>query len=215
MRIWVKIKLVVFDIMNEYGKLLGVFPKGELLPIRPEEDHDNPFECPEGVEVESWIEKLVDLFREFWYLRDVSCNLLREILYNVYRSLGWFEGRGQRYPTVNDIVSILRVLEYKPNTRRGEAIATLLNRFSGLGPLLKTFSCERGFPLSKFYERSVVFRVSGLADDHRLLYTGLKLLKFSTWREQYGECDQLEFLFVIEEAHKFCSPKLQKRTDLG
>jgi len=212
---WAKIKLIVFDIMSEYGKLLRIFPKGECLPIRPEEDRDNLFECPPGVDVESWIEKVVDLLREFWFLRDVSCNLLREILYNVYRSLGWLDGRGERYPTMIDIVCILRGMEYKPNTRRGEAIATLLNRFSGLGPLMKTFGCEKGFPLTDMYSRSIDYRVGGLSDDHRLLYTGLKLLKFSAWRERLGEFNYLEYLFVIEEAHKFCSPKLQKRTDLG
>ncbi len=203
-----------FDYQDEYVKLYPVFPKGTLMPLRPDQDKDNPFEPSTGMSVEEWIERLIRMFREFFYLRDGSCNLLRSISYNVYKALGWFDGRGGRYPNVNDVISALQAMEFKAGTRQSGYLETLINRFSGLGPLLKTFDCEKGYPIEKLFERSVIFRLGGLSDDLRLLYTNLKIERLCSYQEKHANSDRLQYLLIIEEASKFCAPKLEMRTDL-
>jgi hypothetical protein len=203
--------VVVFDDQDEYKKMVKACPEGSLAVLTPEQDKDNPLEPPSGVSVEEWIGKLINLLRECWYLRDGCCNLLRDVLTNACRSRN---EDGGRFPTVKDVIAALQAMEFKPGTRHSGYLETLLNRFNGLGSLSKTFDCERGYPIEKLFERSVVFRLGGLSDDLRLLYTNLKLARFCSYREKLGEFDQLQFLIVIEEAHKFTSPKLEMRADL-
>lgn len=206
--------VVIFEDQEEHKKLLIVFPTDSLVALRPEQDKDNPFQPPTGVSIEEWIEKIISLLRECWFLRDGSCNLLRDILVRVFGRHGWFEGKGERYPTVRDVIAELESLDFKPGTRHAGYLETLRNRFKGLGPLAKTFDCEKGYPIEELLKRSVIFRLSGLSDDHRLFYTSLKLIRLCSYREKLGDSDELKYFIVIEEAHKFCSPKLEKRNDL-
>jgi hypothetical protein len=203
--------VVVFDDQDEYKKLVKACPEGSLVVLTPEQDKDSLLEPPSGVTVDEWIGKLINLLRECWYLRDGCCNLLRDVLTNACKSKSQ---EGGRFPTVKDVITALQAMEFKPGTRHAGYLETLLNRFNGLGSLSKTFDCEKGYPIEKLFGRSVVFRLAGLSDDLRLLYTNLKLARFCSYREKLGEFDQLQFLIVIEEAHKFTSPKLEMRADL-
>jgi len=208
-------KIIFFDPQDEYKKLVAVFRDGTLIVLTPEKDKDNPLEPPPGVSIEEWKSKLIDLLRECWYLRDGSCNLLRTVLDNVYGVVDRPDQQERRLPTVRDVITALEAMEFKAGTRQAGYLETLLNRFKNLGPLLKTFDCEKGYPLEKILQYSVVYRLGSLSDDHRLLYTNLKLMKFCAYREKQGEFNKPEFLFVIEEAHLFTSPKLEMRADLG
>ena len=209
------IRLVFFDCQDEYKKLLKVFPEGTLLVMSPEEDKDNPLEPPPYVSIEEWKSRVIDWLRESLYLRDGSCNLLRTVLDNVYGVADRSDQEERRVPTIKDVITALEAMEFKAGSRQAGYLETLLNRFKNLGPLLKTFDCEKGYPLEKILQYSVVYRLGSLSDDHRLLYTNLKLMKFCAYREKQGEFSEPEFLFVIEEAHVYTSPKLEMRADLG
>jgi hypothetical protein len=211
----ISMKMVFFDYQDEYRKLVAVFPAGTLAVLSPEEDRDNPLEPPPGVSIEEWKSKLINLLRECWYLRDGSCNLLRTVLDNVYGITDRLDQQERRFPTVRDVITALEAMEFKPGTRQAGYLETLLNRFKNLGPLLRTFDCEKGYPLQNILQYSIVYRLGSLSDDHRLLYTNLKLMKFCAYREKQGEFTKPEYLFVIEEAHLFTSPKLEMRADLG
>lgn len=206
--------IVIFDDQDEHKKMVIPFPRDSLLPFRPDQDRDNFMQPPTGVSIEEWIEKIISLLRECWFLRDGSSNLLRHTLVKMYARYGWFEGKGERYPTVNDVISELESLDFKPGTRHAGYLETLRNRFNGLGPLAKTFDCEKGYPIEELLERSVIFRLSGLSDDLRYFYTSLKLTRLCSYREKLGDSDELKYFIVVEESSKYCSPKLEKRSDL-
>jgi hypothetical protein len=208
-------RIVFFDTQEEYGKLVPVFPAGTLAVLSPTEDRDNPLEPPPYNSTEEWKSNVIDWLRESLYLRDGSCNLLRTVLDNVYGVADRPDPQERRFPTVRDVITALEAMEFKAGTRQAGYLETLLNRFKNLGALLKTFDCERGYDLRKTFQYSVVYRLGSLSDDHRLLYTNLKLRKFCAYREKQGEFNKPEFLFVIEEAHLFTSPKLEMRADLG
>jgi hypothetical protein len=208
-------RIIFFDHQDEYKKVVAVFPAGTLAVLTPEKDRDNPLEPPPYVSIEEWKSKVIDWLREGLYLRDGSCNLLRTVLDNVYGVADKSDQQERRYPTVKDVITALEAMEFKAGTRQAGYLETLLNRFKNLGPLLKTFDCEKGYPLEKILQYSVVYRLGSLSDDHRLLYTNLKLMKFCAYREKQGEFNEPEFIFVIEEAHLYTSSKLEMRADLG
>lgn len=206
--------ILIFDDQDEHKKMVMTFPENSLLVIRPDQDRDNLLEPPKGVSIQEWIERLNSLLRESFFLRDGSGNLLNSILVKLYARNGWFEGNGKRYPTANDIISELESLDFKPGTRHAGYAETLKNRFNNLGPLAKTFDCERGYPIQELVSRSVIFRVSGLSDILRYFYVALKLSRLCSYREKLGDSDELKYFIVIEESSKYCSPKLEKRSDL-
>jgi hypothetical protein len=208
-------KIIFFDYQDEYRKLVAVFPAGTLAVLSPEQDKDNPLEPAPYVSIEEWKSKVIDWLRESLYLRDGSCNLLRTVLDNVYRVADRPDPQERRFPTVKDVITALEAMEFKAGSRQAGYLETLLNRFKNLGPLLKTFDCEKGYPLERILQYSIVYRLGSLSDDHRLLYTNLKLMKFCAYREKQGEFNEPEFLFVIEEAHLYTSSKLEMRADLG
>lgn len=208
-------RIVFFDTQEECGKLVPVFPAGTLAVLSPTEDRDNPLEPPPYNSTEEWKSDVIDWLREGLYLRDGSCNLLRTVLDNVYGIADRPDQQERRFPTVKDVITALEAMEFKAGSRQAGYLETLLNRFKNLGPLLKTFDCEKGYPLERILQYSVVYRLGSLSDDHRLLYTNLKLRKFCAYREKQGEFSEPEFLFVIEEAHLYTSPKLEMRADLG
>jgi hypothetical protein len=208
-------RIIFFDHQDEYRKVVAVFPAGTLAVLSPAEDRDNPLEPPPNNSTEEWKSDVIDWLRESLYLRDGSCNLLRTVLDNVYGVADRPNEQERRFPTVRDVITALEAMEFKAGSRQAGYLETLLNRFKNLGALLKTFDCERGYDLQKTLRYSVVYRLGSLSDDHRLLYTNLKLRKFCAYREKQGEFNEPEFLFVIEEAHLYTSPKLEMRADLG
>jgi hypothetical protein len=96
----------VFDNENEYKDLIKVVEPGKIYIIDPHFDRDNPFEPPPGVPPKEWLSKLINIFREVFYLRDGSINLLRIMLNDLFYSRGIFSG-GDNYPSILDLVNKL------------------------------------------------------------------------------------------------------------
>jgi len=204
----------VFDLEGEYEFLMK-YPGGkDMLILTPENDRDNPLCPPEGVGREEWLAETKRLYRESFYFRDSSINLLDRIIRNLYSRKD--SGAGSKnFPTIGELLRTLERLEFKPGTRHAGYLESLLNRFSALndslGPVVK---CRSGYGIRELARSPVIFRTAGLSDDMRNFYINLKLLRLAKALES-GGWGGLRIVVVIEEAHRLYNRKLAARYDLG
>lgn len=204
----------VFDHENEYRILLRILPPEELLILDPATDRDNFLEPPPGVSPGEWIERLCNLSREVFYLRDGSINLLRKLLHNLYENNGVLAG-SRNYPTIFDLTNMLESIEFKPGTRFSGYHETLINRFGGLKTGLgRMLGCVRGYEIPDLLEKCVVYVMTGLSDDLRNFFVYEKMMKVFAYREKFPASD-LSTIFVVDEAHKLYNKEIARRHDLG
>jgi hypothetical protein len=211
------ISVVIFDSENEYKVLLKLLKPEDVYIIDPQNDRDNFLEPPPGCPPGEWLAKLKNLFREVFYLRDGSINLLDVLLHNLYTNMGIFSG-GRHYPVLADINGLLDRTQFRPGTRFYGYHESLSNRFKSLQDSLgETLACRKGYALFKEGEervRLVIYRTGSLSDDTKNFYINLKMMKEATYREKLA-AQGLKTVFVIEEAHKLYNEKISKRYDLG
>lgn len=208
------ITVIIFDSENDFKDLLGVVRPEKILIFDAHTDRDNFLEPPPGVSPKEWLAKLTNIFREM-FLRDGSINLLREFLIKIYIVRGIFNG-GDDYPTILDLVNLLENTQFKPGSRFSGYLESLTNRFKGLlENLSETFTCKKGYDLTKEQEgKIIIYRTGNLSDDIRNFYINLKMLKEATYREKLPP-QGLKTVFVLDEAHKLYNEKLAQRYDLG
>jgi hypothetical protein len=98
--------------------------------------------------IKKGLAKLKNLFRENFYLRDGSINLLHDLLYRLFDSRRIFEG-GDDYPTISDFIRILEKTQFRPGSRFSGYHESLTNRFKSLlenlGETLRRSDASRGF----------------------------------------------------------------------
>ena len=138
----------IFDSENEYKSLLGVVGPEKINIFDPQNDRENVLEPPPGVPPKEWLSKLKNLFREVFFLRDGSINLLHNLLYDLFRSRRIFSG-SENFPTIPDLVNLLDNSQFKPGSRFSGYLDSLTNRFNGLLENLgETLCCQKGYDLT-------------------------------------------------------------------
>ena len=203
----------IFDHENEYKSLLRTLDPAKLLILDPETDRDNFLEPPPGVTPGEWKAKLEDTLREQW-LNDGSLNLIGDAITNLYRNRGVLDG-SENYPTILDLLSHLKELQFKPYTRFARYHESALNRFGGIHDNLgRALACRTGFSLKELTARCVIYNLRGLSDLPRHFYVNLKMLRLMTYFEKQPPRG-MRIILVIDEAHKLYNPEIAKRHDLG
>lgn len=203
----------IFDHENEYKSLLRTLAPDKLLILNPDTDRDNFLEPPPGVSPGEWKAKLEDTLREQW-LNDGSLNLIGDAITNLYINGGVFDG-SENYPTIIDILSHLKELQFKPYTRFAGYQESALNRFGGIRDNLgRALACKKGFSLKELVGKCVIYNLRGLSDLSRHFYVNLKMLRLMTYFERQPPIG-IRIILVIDEAHKLYNPEIAKRYDLG
>lgn len=209
------ITVIVFDCEGEYGKLLKSCDPEAVWIFSPSTDRDNFLEPPPGVPPKEFLNKLRNILREVFYLRDGAINLLIDILTNLYEERGVFNGSDD-YPTIIDLIKYLDSLSFRPGSRYSGYHESLVNRFKGLFEALPdTLCCKKGFTLTKEKEgKIIIYDISSLSDDVRNFYVNFKILREASYREKLPP-QGMKVAFVIEEAHTLFNFSIAQRYDLG
>lgn len=208
------IKTIILDNESEYKSLLNFINPENILIIDTYDDKDNFLQPPTGSSPKEWFAKLKNLFREVFFLRDGSINLLSEVLTSLYEKSGVFAG-GENYPTLNDLIRLLESKKYKGWSRTSGYQESLINRFKGLQDSLgNTLACEKGYEIEKKQGKLIIYRTANISDDIRSFYINLKMLREATYREKLPP-QGLKTVFIIEEAHKLYNQKIAVRNDMG
>jgi len=189
----------------------------EIAPLLAQEDgvlfvdagdlRFNIFTPPPGCDPLQYVEKVISRFRETLYFRDGSVNLARSVCRNLLEQQGSF--------SLGDVYRSLLRLRFKVGQRSGNYWETCTNRFPELlSALGRSIDVRRGHDLAQLLDRSVVWRLRGLSDDH-LAFTMSNLL---LWVENYRPVQydwRLTTTFVFDEATRICNVKKEERADIS
>lgn len=204
----------IFDTEDEYKNLAQFFPPEELLIIDYKDLRRNIFEPPPGFHPLEWQGRIKNIWRESFFLRDGSVNLLGDILHELYLSKGILDG-STNYVTLNEFYRKLSSLRFRVNSRNAGYWETLVNRTLNLLNFMgQTYNCLRGHDLEFLLEKSVIFRLRGLSDDLFCLFVNDMLTYVLASREPLLNCE-LRNVFILDEAHRLFSPIRAERSDLG
>lgn len=202
-----KVAVWIFDTEDEYKNLAQLFSKDDLLILDYKDFRRNPFQAPSRFSEAEWQGRVKNIWRESFFLRDGSINLLGEILHELTRT--------DSPPTLSQFHRKLASLKFRVNSRNAGYWETLLNRTQALlnfmGP---TYSCSRGHDLEHLLTKSVVFRLRGLSDDLFCFFANDLLSYVMAAREALFGCE-LRNIFVFDEGHRLFNVARTGRADLG
>jgi len=202
---------LVFDWKKNYRDLKQ-FPEFKDLVVitlgTPECDFRfNPLIPPPGVQVKSWMVKLIDVMKHAFFVAHGVEYLFREGIDHLYSQYGIYKGK-KSYPTFEDLEELLhkrysrgRELLWMSSAKRTLSSLT----FSGLlGEVLNVRESES---IDWLLNKNVVFELDNLAELEKIFFTEALLLWIYEFRKLEGKREEFKHCILIEEAHHILSKK--------
>ena len=177
----------------------------------------NPLEVPDGVTMQSHIERLVALFRASFAMVDPLPYVVEHALHEVYEARGWDMARDRgplagpsgtpRWPTLSDLLDVAVGLPARlgyPAEVERTLVGAMRARIGSLtrGPKGATLDTDRPLDIDSLLGEAVVVNLDLVGDDEaKAFFMGLLLLRLAEARHGVHS-DTLRHLTVIEEAHR-------------
>lgn len=172
----------------------------------------NPFEVPDGINLDSHMGSLLDLFSVSMSMWGPLPNVVEQLIIEAYKRKGFtILGNNQSLhpPTFSDLATLIPEivprLGYKKETTDEitAAIAVRINKFcrGATGRMLNT---KRSFPFDEMMQRPVILEMSQMTNsDDRAFVMGLILNRcYQYWTARRHEATgELKHLLLVEEAH--------------
>lgn len=151
----------ILDTEDEYKPLIRIYDVSRLPVLDGRRFMFNLFQ-PVGDPL-AWIGRVGDLFRQVFYCRDGSVNLLMQLLTTEYAERGIFEG-SKDFPTIADIYRKVKGLRRGRGSRPQQYAETLENRLATLTQQLRPgILAKRSLDIEALMQGSVLLRLHGLS----------------------------------------------------
>ncbi len=202
----------IFDIEDEYSRLMPLFPDEQLVALEPEQLKFNFFQPPgDWIKPASWMDELGLLLRGATFLRDGSLNLFRAGLTKMFERKGITNGQTD-WPSLVEVINYFQGLKFGPKMRSAGFLESLLNRIVTMGDTFdETAAVSQSNMLENLAQRSTIFRLHRLTGIPLQFLVSFLLLWLARFRE--GVSNDKPHLVIIEEAHMLSSEKA--RQDIG
>jgi len=206
MRVW------IFDIEDEYCRIIPHLSCGGLLGVEPGDLRFNLFQPPgDWTSNSSWLDELGLLLRGATFLRDGSLNLFRTGMNKLLERKGITKG-GTNRPSLTEVVEYFGNIRFGPKSRSAGFLESILNRLLSLTEVFEqTASVSTSNMLEMLASRSVIFRLHRLVGIPLQFLVSFMLLWLARYRE--GNPGDKPHIVIIEEAHMLSSQK--SRQDIG
>lgn len=196
------IRCVFFDPKDDYKFLAKEYP-GQIIVLDMSTLQINDFEVFDWMDPKQWMALITDIHRQAYYLRDGSGNLLMDLLDELNKEKGVYEG-SRNYVTSQDIVKKLENRKFRGRSRSEGYAESLLNRNKGrIISLGQVFDCVQGLPLTEIFKEShVVIRMSGMSDDDSafLCMYILSCVYYERMARNHRG-NNIDTIIVVDEAH--------------
>jgi len=161
----------------------------------------NPLRFPPGTEPSAWARLIVDAISYSYLGGEGSSNILLRAIDQLYRDFGVYDGAVKRWPTLRDLIPILK--EMKLKGRASEWMRTVERTLHAacFGQMGKVITSEEQTPIEDLLKENVVLELDALTQNDKKLIIGSLLLWIHHYRMQDGEREILKHVLVIEEAH--------------
>jgi len=205
-RVW------VFDLEDEYSRLVPMLPDGELAVVEPEQLRFNMFQPPgDWVKPVNWLDELNLLLRGGTFLRDGSLNIFRVGMSKLLERKGITTGSTD-WPSLVEVIEFFEAVKFGPKSRSAGYIESLLNRLVTLADIFEpTAAVSTSNMLQMLARRSVIFRLHNLVGIPLQTLVSFLLLWLARFRE--GSPEGTTHVVIIEEAHMLASK--ESRQDIG
>ncbi len=176
----------------------------------------NPFECIDGVPLQSHIDAVFAAFKASFILYTPMPYILETAIYAIYEDYGWDVETGQnrfgsrRFPTIEDlyykIPHVVRRMGYD-DKMRNDLTGSLSARINSLrvGAKGRTLNVGKSLPMQKLLEGHVVIELDDVGDeDAKAFIMSLLFLQVQECRKAEEATHQktLQHLLLVEEAHR-------------
>jgi hypothetical protein len=209
--------VIIGDQADEYRHLVNRFPPEKLLVLSARNFPLAPFENPVGSCLSdlSWLSQVVGVFREIFYLRDGSCNLLLKIVGDIYRERKVMEG-SRDFPLLSEVFTELTRRKFSIQSRHAGFLETLVNRFHGLLQSFPGMNAKRSLVPAQVLQHSLIIRMSDLNPGEMDTFVSLFLIWLMAVLQE-NICNESRVVLVLEEAHNIASRDKMRmgRYDLG
>ena len=214
---WIEqgVEVLLLDVQAEYGSLARRFPAERLGVVSARTFPLPLFENPVGSCLDDLarLAQVVGVLREVLYLRDGSCNLLLEVVGEMYRERGVLDG-SRNYPLATEVFQKLVASKFSGQSRHAGYLETLVNRFQGLLQSFPGLNAKRSAPPEQVLSQSLIVQMANLSLAELDVFTALFLAYTATGLE--GEIrDRTRLVMVLEEVHLLASRQKLSRMDLG
>lgn len=210
--------LVVEPAKGEYRKAFGSMAKcygtncnkTDLLQI-------NPFSFPEGVQLYSHLDRLVEIFNACWPMYAAMPAVLKDAIEQAYVEAGWNlqtskNPYGRLFPTFIDVLRQIDIVmnssDYS-NDSKSDYKGALKTRLKSLtNGVYSQIFCFNEIDADDLFNDNVIVDLSELGPETTSLIMGFLILKLQEYRMAEGEMNSsLRHVTILEEAHN-----LLKRT---
>lgn len=176
----------------------------------------NPFECLEGVSLQSHIDAVFSAFKASFILYSPMPYVLETAIYEIYEDYGWDIETGKnihnerRFPTIEDlyykISPVVKSMGYDQRMQN-DLIGSLTSRINSLriGAKGNCLNVAYSTPISQLLRGRVVIELEDVGDeDAKAFIISLILMQVQEYRRSDETQHQLdvEHVLLIEEAHR-------------
>jgi len=146
------------DLLSRHGEI-QVFTIGRnISPFR-----FNPLIPPEGCEPNLWIKLIVDVIAGAYLGGEGVISLLVGGLDHLYRQLGVFDGRSERWPTVQDLLVWLKTVRLKGRAALWQASAERILLAMSYGEFGEVLNTQDNSHVARLLDHNVILEMDGLS----------------------------------------------------
>ncbi len=206
--------LIIEPVKNEYRHLKNHIEDLEIYTTKRQVNplQVNFFEVPPFLTYRQWINELIELFTNAFFIYHPLRDILYSSLNDIYKVNGWSDEKRGRTPTLEEFIhfSKLKVdcLDYDAENRdlfKG----SIQSRFGSLirgsrGQMFKVSHSNPSF--QDILHKKVLIELNHLgSDNEKALIFNLILRKLYLYQQHEGFSKELRHVTVIEEAHRLIS----------
>lgn len=200
---------LVFDWKRNYRDLLALVGKQSVAvftvgrSIRP--FHINPLIPPSGTSPEVWLKKITEIIARAYYVGEGVMSILHRGIDAVYRDFGVYEGKVERWPTMEDVRRWVEDYVSRASMKELKAqwIASTHRTLQSLcyGEMGRVLNVDQPTKLEELLYKPVILELDALSETDKTLIVDTLLLWIHHYRLQEKDREKLKHIILIEEAH--------------
>jgi len=214
------IPFILFDWKKNYRDLvkLSKFRDLRAYPIGQKSSFSfNPLIPPQGVDPKSYLQKIIAVMGEAYFLGEGSVYLLQATIDALYRQYGVYDQSVQNWPTFRDVLRSLRRVPIKGG-RESLWLSSALRTIASLcfGQADRIFNAKSNQSLEDIMSSSTVFEMEALAQQEKVMFVQ-SIAQWIHMRElaMGGKRETLKRMLIVEEAQHVFSKRSRSNTTTG
>jgi len=176
----------------------------------------NPFRCPDGVLLNTFIGAVIDCFVAAWPTEGIIKEHVENVFNTAFAKAGWDRRANKRGKTIL-VPGILKALfdvertalQYSDRMNQ-DFVGALRARFSTLlrDPLMPIFNTRSGLTVKELLSKPTIIEMRGLSPEQKALLTSLLTVHIALYLEAQTTASEtgvkgLKHILILEEAHHF------------